>query len=142
MHVTNVCLITISYHVPDVLVISRLSDSVNSASSVITITMGENHEERLRPRAFSRSQFSLREGCFIRFNISLPSDALIGVYGSRNAHPSHVQYDFFFVFNGVELLSQRQQQPQLKKRDAANEQTVVGSEIYSLGLCEDFCWNL
>lgn len=73
-------------------------------SSVMAITFGKEHETVIHQQSFSRMQFSLEESSFIKFNISLPSTARLGVYGSRDARPSHVRYELFFAFHGTELL--------------------------------------
>lgn len=39
----------------------------------------------------------------VKFNLSVPGDAMIGVYGRRGMPPTHVQFDFFKVIDGTRV---------------------------------------
>ncbi|GFO18357.1 teneurin-2 [Plakobranchus ocellatus] len=36
----------------------------------------------------------------VRLNLSVPGDAMVGVYGRKGMPPTHVQFDFFKVIDG------------------------------------------
>ncbi|CAL1538216.1 unnamed protein product, partial [Lymnaea stagnalis] len=39
----------------------------------------------------------------VKLNLSVPSDAMVGVYGRRGMLPTHVQFDFFKVIDGTRV---------------------------------------
>ncbi|KAL3991512.1 spleen tyrosine kinase [Sarotherodon galilaeus] len=43
---------------------------------------------------------------YLKFNVSLSKDALVGIYGRRGLPPSHTQFDFVELLDGRRLLAQ------------------------------------
>src|SRR6218665_3785123 len=86
--------------------------------SVISITMGKQHEAHMSPHSFLRTQLYLPEGKFVKFNFSYPASSLIGIYSARNVHPSHARYDFFEILDGRKPVSSRRGQRSLRSLDA------------------------
>ncbi|CAG5114545.1 unnamed protein product, partial [Candidula unifasciata] len=39
----------------------------------------------------------------VKLNLSVPSDAMVGIYGRRGMPPTHVQFDFFKVIDGTRV---------------------------------------
>lgn len=67
---------------------------------VIQYPLGRRLELEVPPRGLWRTQFYLPDPRFIKFNFTVSSTAVIGMYGRRDAQPSHTQYDFFHVLDG------------------------------------------
>ena len=72
--------------------------------TVIVISLGKMAEAQIAPNSFWRTHFYLPEARFVKMNVSVPSSALVGVYGGKNVRPSHTLYDFFQVFSGEKLM--------------------------------------
>lgn len=51
----------------------------------------KNNEFVSLPGVFWRSQLYIDQPLFLKFNISLEKDALVGVYGRKGLPPSHTQ---------------------------------------------------
>lgn len=52
-------------------------------------------------------QFYLAEQAYIKFDYNIPRGASIGVYGRRNALPTHTQYHFKEVLSGFNARTTR-----------------------------------
>ncbi|GFR86624.1 teneurin-2 [Elysia marginata] len=52
------------------------------------------------PDTFLMTQMEQRVPGSIKLNLSVPGDAIVGVYGRRGMPPTHVQFDFFKVIDG------------------------------------------
>ena len=52
-------------------------------------------------------QFYQSEPAYVKFDYSIPRGASIGVYGRRNALPTHTQYHFKEVLSGFSARTQR-----------------------------------
>ncbi|KAJ8407439.1 hypothetical protein AAFF_G00272960 [Aldrovandia affinis] len=48
---------------------------------------------------------AVQEPQFLKFNISVQKDALVGVYGRKGLPPSHTQYDFVELLDGSRLIA-------------------------------------
>ncbi|XP_014902034.1 teneurin-3 isoform X3 [Poecilia latipinna] len=75
-----------------------------------TIDTGESDVGRrviqdVPPGVFWRSQLYIDQPQFLKFNISVQKDALVGVYGRKGLPPSHTQYDFVELLDGSRLIS-------------------------------------
>ncbi|XP_044857303.1 teneurin-3-like, partial [Mauremys mutica] len=55
------------------------------------LDIGQRAIQEVPPGIFWRSQIFIDQPQFLRFNISLQKDALIGVYGQKSLPPSHTQ---------------------------------------------------
>lgn len=77
-----------------------------TAPSVIIIQypLGKMLEQEIPPQTFWRTQFYMPHSQFVKFNFTLPSQSVIGVYGRKNIEPSHTQYDFFHVMDGSKIV--------------------------------------
>uniref|UniRef100_A0A7N8WYT3 Teneurin transmembrane protein 3 n=1 Tax=Mastacembelus armatus TaxID=205130 RepID=A0A7N8WYT3_9TELE len=68
---------------------------------------------------FWRSQLYIDQPQFLKFNISVQKDALVGVYGRKGIPPSHTQYDFVELLDGSRLISKDKRA--LSDTDAGHE---------------------
>ncbi len=70
---------------------------------IVQYPLGRSLAEDIPPHSFWRTQFYLPTSSFVKFNFSLPAEAVIGVYGRKNVQPTHTQYDFLHVIDGRQI---------------------------------------
>lgn len=61
------------------------------------LDIGRRAIQEVPPGIFWRSQLFIDQPQFLKFNISLQKDALIGVYGRKGLPPSHTQVRTAFI---------------------------------------------
>uniref|UniRef100_A0AAZ3RW92 Teneurin-4 n=1 Tax=Oncorhynchus tshawytscha TaxID=74940 RepID=A0AAZ3RW92_ONCTS len=69
------------------------------------IDVGRKVAQQIPPGVFWRSQVFVDHSMYLKFNVSLGKDALVGIYGRRGLPPSHTQFDFVELLDGRRLLS-------------------------------------
>ena len=62
-------------------------------------------QRTLPPRSFWRAKFQLPEARAIRFDVSVPSFAVVALYLRRSIAPTHAQYDVMHVIDGAVITS-------------------------------------
>lgn len=74
------------------------------------IDVGRKVTQQIPPGVFWRSQVFIDHPMYVKFNVSLSKDALVGIYGRRGLPPSHTQVGktrmsplFFFLALSVVL---------------------------------------
>lgn len=77
------------------------------------IKIGESTQTTIEPKSFWQSQFTQSESKFVKFNLSIDSDAVLGVYGRRGVAPSVAQFDFFEVVDGRTLAARSKRSTQV-----------------------------
>uniref|UniRef100_A0A8C4YUX6 Teneurin-3 n=1 Tax=Gopherus evgoodei TaxID=1825980 RepID=A0A8C4YUX6_9SAUR len=85
------------------------------------LDIGQRAIQEVPPGVFWRSQLFIDHPQFLRFNISLQKDALIGIYGRKGLPPSHTQYDFVELLDGSRLIAR--QHHNLLESERAGQQT-------------------
>lgn len=65
------------------------------------LDIGRRAIQEVPPGIFWRSQLFIDQPQFLKFNISLQKDALIGVYGRKGLPPSHTQVRLGFLINKI-----------------------------------------
>uniref|UniRef100_A0A8C5EP65 Teneurin-4 n=1 Tax=Gouania willdenowi TaxID=441366 RepID=A0A8C5EP65_GOUWI len=70
------------------------------------IDVGRKVAQQIPPGIFWRSQVFIDHPMYLKFNVSLSKDALVGIYGRRGLPPSHTQFDFVELLDGRRLLAQ------------------------------------
>lgn len=85
----------------------------NNSIDTGQVDIGKRVGQSVPPGVFWRSHLSLEQPRFLKFNISVQKNALIGVYGRKGLAPSHTQVKpFFFLFfmflNRVYLLEMKE----------------------------------
>ncbi|XP_066534387.1 teneurin-3 [Hoplias malabaricus] len=68
------------------------------------VDVGRRAVQDVPPGMFWRSQLYIDQPQSLKFNISVPRDALVGVYGRKGLPPSHTQYDFVELLDGSRLM--------------------------------------
>ncbi|XP_055771748.1 teneurin-3-like isoform X1 [Salvelinus fontinalis] len=69
------------------------------------VDVGRRAVQEVPPGIFWRSQLYIDQPQFLKFNISVQRDALVGVYGRKGLPPSHTQYDFVELLDGSRLIT-------------------------------------
>ncbi|TKS69408.1 Teneurin-3 [Collichthys lucidus] len=69
------------------------------------VDVGRRAVQDVPPGVFWRSQLYVDQPQFLKFNISVQKDALVGVYGRKGLPPTHTQYDFVELLDGSRLIS-------------------------------------
>lgn len=73
------------------------------------IDVGRQVAQQIPPGIFWRSQVFVDHPMYLKFNVSLSKDALVGVYGRRGLPPSHTQVGLFPTFHFLlEIVCRRQ----------------------------------
>uniref|UniRef100_A0A4W3JYJ2 Teneurin transmembrane protein 4 n=1 Tax=Callorhinchus milii TaxID=7868 RepID=A0A4W3JYJ2_CALMI len=62
--------------------------------------------KKIPPGIFWCTQVFIDHPMYLKFNVSLGKDALVGIYGRRGLSPSHTQFDFVELLDGRRLLAQ------------------------------------
>ncbi|KAI2656907.1 Teneurin-3 [Labeo rohita] len=90
----------------------------NSTLDTGQVELGQQVAHAVPPGVFWRSRLLIEQPHFLKFNISIQKNALIGVYGRRGLPPSHTQYDFVELLDGSRLISRERVQldPELRDR--------------------------
>ena len=103
---TFVCCVHVWFPMYNRLFSDFVSGAINTTPSVIIVQypLGRRFEKEVPPHSFWRTQFYMSNSEFVKFNFSVPSYAVIGVYGRKNVQPTHAQYDFFHVLDGNKIL--------------------------------------
>uniref|UniRef100_A0A3P8VNY4 Teneurin transmembrane protein 3 n=1 Tax=Cynoglossus semilaevis TaxID=244447 RepID=A0A3P8VNY4_CYNSE len=83
------------------------------------LTSTERAIQDVPPGVFWRSQLYVDQPQFLKFNICVHKDALVGVYGRKGLPPSHTQYDFVELLDGSRLTSKEKRA--LRETDEAAE---------------------
>ncbi|XP_030621470.1 teneurin-1-like [Chanos chanos] len=70
------------------------------------VDIGTQVVQVIPPGLFWRFHISVHHPTYIKFNLSLSRDALLGIYGRRNIPPTHTQFDFVKLLDGKQLIKQ------------------------------------
>uniref|UniRef100_A0A8D0API8 Teneurin transmembrane protein 1 n=1 Tax=Sander lucioperca TaxID=283035 RepID=A0A8D0API8_SANLU len=67
------------------------------------LDIGTQQSQAIPPGLFWRFHLTVHHPTYIKFNLSLSHNALLGVYGRRNIPPTHTQFDFVKLLDGKAL---------------------------------------
>uniref|UniRef100_A0A8C6NS06 Teneurin transmembrane protein 1 n=1 Tax=Nothobranchius furzeri TaxID=105023 RepID=A0A8C6NS06_NOTFU len=67
------------------------------------IDVSTQQSQAIPPGLFWRFHMTVLHPTYIKFNLSLSHNALLGVYGRRNIPPTHTQFDFVKLLDGKAL---------------------------------------
>ncbi|XP_072573657.1 teneurin-1-like isoform X1 [Paramormyrops kingsleyae] len=70
------------------------------------VDIGTQVMQTIPPGLFWRFHLTIHHPTYIKFNVSMARDALLGIYGRRNIPPTHTQFDFVKLLDGKQLLKQ------------------------------------
>ncbi|KAK6298562.1 hypothetical protein J4Q44_G00316170 [Coregonus suidteri] len=90
----------------------------NNSIDTGQVEVGRRVDQGIPPGVFWRSRLAMEQPRFLKFNISVQKNALVGVYGRKGLPPSHTQYDFVELLDGSRLIA--------KERRASTESEARG----------------
>ncbi|XP_041112039.1 teneurin-1-like isoform X2 [Polyodon spathula] len=70
------------------------------------VDIGTQVMQTIPPGLFWRFHVTIHHPMYLKFNISLARDSLLGIYGRRNIPPTHTQFDFVKLLDGKQLIKQ------------------------------------
>ncbi|XP_043910272.1 teneurin-1 isoform X2 [Protopterus annectens] len=76
------------------------------------VEIGTQIMQTIPPGLFWRFQIIIYHPVYLKFNVSLAKDALLGIYGRRNIAPTHTQFDFVKLVDGKQLIKQETKTPE------------------------------
>jgi len=94
-------------------------------------SFGRRLEQRVPAHGHWRMQFYLPDESFVKFNLSVPLRSVVGIYGRGNARPTHTQYDFFHIADGLKEIQSRG----ARARRTLDVQSVVSSFVRYFDAC-------
>lgn len=71
------------------------------------VALGQRLNKEIPAYSYWNMQFYQSEPAYVRFDYNIPRGASIGVYGRRNALPTHTQYDLLEVLSGFKARNTR-----------------------------------
>ncbi|XP_059765675.1 teneurin-3 isoform X2 [Balaenoptera ricei] len=106
------------------------------------LDIGRRATQEVPPGIFWRSQLFIDQPQFLKFNISLQKDALIGVYGRKGLPPSHTQYDFVELLDGSRLIAREQRSLLEPERAGRQARSVSLHEAGFIQYLDSGTWHL
>ncbi|EPY78853.1 hypothetical protein CB1_000998024 [Camelus ferus] len=106
------------------------------------LDVGRRAIQEVPPGIFWRSQLFIDQPQFLKFNISLQKDALIGVYGRKGLPPSHTQYDFVELLDGSRLIAREQRNLVESERAGRQARSVSLHEAGFIQYLDSGIWHL
>ncbi|KAB0352571.1 hypothetical protein FD754_017428, partial [Muntiacus muntjak] len=106
------------------------------------LDIGRRAIQEVPPGIFWRSQLFIDQPQFLKFNISLQKDALIGVYGRKGLPPSHTQYDFVELLDGSRLIAREQRNLLESERAGRQARSVSLHEAGFIQYLDSGIWHL
>ncbi|XP_065159892.1 teneurin-m isoform X3 [Atheta coriaria] len=79
------------------------------------IALGQRLTKEIPPYGYWNMQFYQSEAAYVKFDYNIPRGASIGVYGRRNALPTHTQYHILEVLSGFKARTTRASHSSVKK---------------------------
>ncbi|XP_030066133.1 teneurin-1 [Microcaecilia unicolor] len=76
------------------------------------VDIGTQIMQTIPPGLFWRFQITIHHPLYLKFNVSLAKDSLLGIYGRRNIPPTHTQFDFVKLMDGKQLIKQELRNPE------------------------------
>uniref|UniRef100_A0A2C9KDD1 EGF-like domain-containing protein n=1 Tax=Biomphalaria glabrata TaxID=6526 RepID=A0A2C9KDD1_BIOGL len=80
-----------------------LHPSYATTEPAITLQPGRAVRKSVPPGTFWISMLDQRVSGTVKINLTVPGDAMMGIYGRRGMPPTHVQFDFFKVIDGTRV---------------------------------------
>ncbi|MGH0164071.1 UNVERIFIED_CONTAM: hypothetical protein FKN15_046416 [Acipenser sinensis] len=106
------------------------------------VDVGRRATLEVPPGVFWRSQVFMDQPQFLKFNISLQKDALIGVYGRKGLPPSHTQYDFVELLDGSRLIAKETRSLIEAKTGGRHARSVSLHEAGFIQYLDSGIWHL
>ncbi|XP_064184438.1 teneurin-1-like isoform X1 [Anguilla rostrata] len=89
------------------------------------VDIGTQVMQTVPPGLFWRFHLTVHHPTYVKFNISLARDALLGIYGRRNIPPTHTQFDFVKLLDGKQLIKPETKGPE--ESSSAPRNLILGA---------------
>ncbi|XP_058886957.1 teneurin-4 isoform X1 [Acipenser ruthenus] len=106
------------------------------------IDVGRKTSQKIPPGIFWRSQVFIDHPMYLKFNVSLGKDALVGIYGRRGLPPSHTQFDFVELLDGRRLLTKEVRSLEGPGRQHRSIVPVTNHDTGFIQYLESGIWHL
>uniref|UniRef100_A0A3Q2XBJ5 Teneurin transmembrane protein 3 n=1 Tax=Hippocampus comes TaxID=109280 RepID=A0A3Q2XBJ5_HIPCM len=106
------------------------------------VDVGRRAIQDVPPGVFWRSQLYIDQPQFLKFNISVQRDALVGVYGRKGLPPSHTQYDFVELLDGNRLISKDKRSMSDTEMTRVHSRSVNTHEAGFIQYLDTGIWHL
>ncbi|XP_053555097.1 teneurin-1 isoform X2 [Bombina bombina] len=97
------------------------------------IDIGKQIVQSIPPGLFWRFQITIHHPLYLKFNVSLAKDSLLGIYGRRNIPPTHTQFDFVKLMDGKQLIKQ---EPKAAESPQHAPRSLVLAAVQETGFIE------
>ncbi|KAL2089212.1 hypothetical protein ACEWY4_016111 [Coilia grayii] len=106
------------------------------------VGVGQRAGQAIPPGVFWRSRLAMDEPNFLKFNISIHKNALIGVYGRKGLPPTHTQYDFVELLDGSRLIVSEDHPQSVAELQEVAERPVAMHEAGFFHYLDSGVWHL
>ncbi|XP_032928652.1 teneurin-1 isoform X1 [Catharus ustulatus] len=97
------------------------------------VEIGAQVMQTIPPGLFWRFQITIHHPVYLKFNISLAKDSLLGIYGRRNIPPTHTQFDFVKLMDGKQLIKQ---EPKNSEESQQAPRNLILTSLQETGFIE------
>ncbi|XP_050820415.1 teneurin-1 isoform X7 [Gopherus flavomarginatus] len=97
------------------------------------VDIGAQVMQTIPPGLFWRFQITIHHPVYLKFNISLAKDSLLGIYGRRNIPPTHTQFDFVKLMDGKQLIKQ---EPRSSEESQHAPRNLILTSLQETGFIE------
>uniref|UniRef100_A0A4X2K1S5 Teneurin-1 n=1 Tax=Vombatus ursinus TaxID=29139 RepID=A0A4X2K1S5_VOMUR len=97
------------------------------------VDIGAQVMQTIPPGLFWRFQIMIHHPIYLKFNISLAKDSLLGIYGRRNIPPTHTQFDFVKLMDGKQL---QKQDPKNSEDSQHSPRNLILTSLQETGFIE------
>ncbi|TRZ16651.1 hypothetical protein HGM15179_010424 [Zosterops borbonicus] len=97
------------------------------------VEIGAQVMQTIPPGLFWRFQITIHHPVYLKFNISLAKDSLLGIYGRRNIPPTHTQFDFVKLMDGKQLIKQ---EPKISEEPQQAPRNLILTSLQETGFIE------
>uniref|UniRef100_A0A672V9V8 Teneurin-1 n=1 Tax=Strigops habroptila TaxID=2489341 RepID=A0A672V9V8_STRHB len=97
------------------------------------VEIGAQVMQTIPPGLFWRFQITIHHPMYLKFNISLAKDSLLGIYGRRNIPPTHTQFDFVKLMDGKQLIKQ---EPKISEETQQAPRNLILTSLQETGFIE------
>nr|XP_006632818.2 PREDICTED: teneurin-1 isoform X1 [Lepisosteus oculatus]XP_015206937.1 PREDICTED: teneurin-1 isoform X1 [Lepisosteus oculatus]XP_015206938.1 PREDICTED: teneurin-1 isoform X1 [Lepisosteus oculatus] len=97
------------------------------------VDVGTQVMQTIPPGLFWRFHITVHHPTYVKFNISLAKDALLGIYGRRNIPPTHTQFDFVKLLDGKQLIKQ---EAKVSEESSSSPRNLILTSLQETGFIE------
>ncbi|CAB1337375.1 unnamed protein product, partial [Coregonus sp. 'balchen'] len=114
----------------------------NNSIDTGQVEVGRRVGQGIPPGVFWRSRLAMEQPRFLKFNISVQKNALVGAYGRKGLPPSHTQYDFVELLDGSRLIAKEMWAPTAPETRGRMERQVSLHQAGFIQYLDSGVWHL